>query len=168
MHQHLWNMSGTLRLVVVGKWHLWLRLRDSEYGRQMNRWHTQTHTHTHLCFQLQVEDSHVITGVFSSLFIWKLKCSQSTPCSTLVWLRRLSRRHTFQQTSTAKHTHTEEGHETREKKNKKTPSIKGRLLRVLWTECSAFPRLTCSPSHLSTSLRRISCAIHNHTVRSNN
>lgn len=67
-------------------WHLSERVRlhfrcDSEGGRQVNE--TCTHTNAHSrCLWLKVadrEDSRVIMGLFSSLFIWRLKCSLGAP-----------------------------------------------------------------------------------------
>lgn len=70
----------------VGFWDLTQSLGD--------RWMRHTHIHTHnQCFRLKVVDwknSLVIMGLFSSLFIWRLKCSLGAPFSTLVWLKRFS------------------------------------------------------------------------------
>lgn len=81
----------------------------------MNVIPTRTHTHIYtisvFSWRLRkAEDSLVITSLFSSLFVWKLKCSLGATLSSLVWLKRLSSTHSFQHSSaealTPTHTHT--------------------------------------------------------------
>lgn len=84
------------RLPVDNTWHL-LEQRFLDVTQSLvDRWmgHTQNH-----CFSAEGCGPRGFTsnyGLFSSLFIWRLKCSLGAPFSTLVWLKRLSERHSFQ------------------------------------------------------------------------
>lgn len=72
----------------------------------VGRWMGRTHNH---CFWAEGCGPRGFAsnyGLFSSLFISRLKCSLGAPFSTWVWLKRLSERHSFQRTLAAAHAQT--------------------------------------------------------------